>query len=86
MVCSAHILDLAIATPARDISRAIETRHCARAKGVWKKPLGCQLWTIQVATRQSVAAYIEFARDSYGNRLEPFIEQIDLRVRQRAGQ
>src|SRR5262245_54794360 len=56
----------------------------ALVKRVRNKFLFRQLWPIPISTRHAVAADVKFAWHSDGDRLEMRIEQIQLRVRNRA--
>ncbi|NKG03053.1 hypothetical protein GO287_04995 [Ralstonia solanacearum] len=85
LVDAAEELDGAVMAPAAQVAGAIEPR-AGRAERIGDKALGGQAGAVEVAARDAGATDAEFARRADRHGLQHRIEQVDLRVVQRAAE
>src|ERR1051326_6012288 len=83
MIQSAEVLYAAVRVLTRQITCAIKPRSRQTAERIRLKPLRCQIRAPVITTRQLNPTDVQFARNTRRNRMQVFIEQIDLRVRDR---
>ncbi len=78
------MLDGPVRPVAGQIPRPIQARARLVAEGMWEKALSRQLGTVQVPASQAISPDVEFPWYPDWHRLQLGIEQIDLRVGNRA--
>src|SRR6516164_8692451 len=78
------MLDGSVRAVAGQVFRLIETSTRLGAEGMTDKALGRQFGALQIPARQALSPDVEFSRDSDGHRLQLRVEQIHLRVGDRA--
>src|SRR5579864_9031097 len=83
MIDTAQEFNSSIRTIAGQICRSEESSLRVITEGITDKLLGCQLWSIVVATSHTNSTNIEFASNAYRYRLTCGIENVDLCVRDR---
>src|ERR1051325_8622901 len=79
-IAAAHKLYQPAGLAAHKVARAIETRAGFLAVRMRDEPLGRQVWTVEVATRQPVAPDEQLAIGSDGDGPQVRVEHVDLRV------
>ena len=67
------------------VAGPIERCPWPRTERVGHESFGRQTWPLQIAPRHAVAADIQFARHTHGDGAEVPVEQVELRVGDRAG-
>ena len=77
-------LEAAIRAVAGQVACLVEPGIRLRAEGMWDKPLGGQLRTVQVATSQPISSNVEFTRYTDRYQLQLRIEEVHLGVGNRA--
>src|ERR1044072_7770717 len=83
VIQTAEVFDAAVRKETRQITCAIKPRSRQTAERIRHKPLRCQIRAPVITTRQLYPTNVQFARNTRRNRMQVFIEQIDLRVRDR---
>jgi hypothetical protein len=73
-----QVLQRSIGTPARQVAGAVQAlTYCKR---IWDEPFCGQAGTVQVATRQSSAPYIELSNRTDRDRVQPLVKHVDFDV------
>src|SRR6185369_1155387 len=83
VVRTAEKLDTPVGKKTCEVSTLIKPRGRDLGKRTRYKTLSGQVFAIEVATRQSVAANVEFTDLTLWNRVELVVEDVDLGVRDR---
>ncbi|MNW48022.1 hypothetical protein D3C74_253710 [compost metagenome] len=78
----AHILNGAVRQPSGQVTRSIHP--LIWCKRVNRELLLCQLWTVQVASGQSVTSYAQFPGDSNRLQLVLCVHDVDRRIADRS--
>src|SRR5579864_380588 len=78
MIVSSQTFNGTVRPPAAQIPRFVHEDRAAI--GVRNEPFRRQIRSVQISSRQSIAAYVELARHSNRHRLQLAIENEDLRV------
>src|SRR5690242_4703898 len=84
MIAAAQKFDRAIETIAGQVGGLEEPRVLPRTEGIAHKLLRRQLWSPMIAARQAETSDMELAKHANGYRLHGRIENIELRVGNRA--
>src|SRR3984885_1589025 len=82
-VVAAQVLDNAVRGPAAEIPCFVHASAGISRERIGHKPLGRQIREVQIAPRNTGAAYVEFAANADGRGISAGVEDIDLRVRYR---
>src|ERR1043165_1110455 len=83
MVSSPDELQLASGEPTNYVSRAVESGSWLLRERVWDELLCRQVWTVEVASRQTIASDVEFADDTLRRQAHHLVQYVQARVRYR---
>ena len=73
LIASAYILNIAVVTPARQVSGSIQPLPIACGEWIRKKLFRGKFCAAPVAARQTCSGQIEFTHHANGHGLHPFI-------------
>src|SRR5579864_8744360 len=84
VITSTQILNLAICTPARQVSRPIQPLSWLLRKWIRDKSLRRQVRSAPISPRQTYSPDVQLSPHSHRHRLHPGIQNVELRIRNRA--
>src|ERR1700685_432691 len=80
LVSPPDVIQFSVSPPSRHISGAVKPLSSRLTERVGHKSLRCQLWTVQVASRQPFSPQVQLSYYSHRNRFHPRAQHIRLGV------